>query len=292
MLYDIRLAISYSYSAPAGAHRTVLRMLPRDRDGQRVLRGALRVEPAEDFRRDSLDFFGNPRTELSHARPLSAVSFTFEGRLLRDAPELPLDLSCGLSELRAEIAAVHSIAPDSPHHFTGPSPRVAPDPAITAFAREATSGARSVRAIVAALSRAIHDGFAFDPAATDVATDPAQAFAQRRGVCQDFSHVMIAGLRGLGIPAGYVSGFLRTIPPEGQPPLDGVDAMHAWVRAWCGAETGWLEIDPTNDRWAGADHVTVAVGRDYGDVSPVKGALRSAGGHGTSHSVDVVPVRP
>ena len=101
---------------------------------------------------------------------------------------------------------------------------------------------------------------------------------------------MITALRALGIPAGYVSGFLRTYPPEGQERLEGADAMHAWVRAWCGGETGWVQIDPTNDMMVGADHIVVALGRDYTDVAPVKGSHRAMGGHATTHQVDVAPV--
>ena len=130
----------------------------------------------------------------------------------------------------------------------------------------------------------------FDPEATTVDTPPAEAFARRHGVCQDFAQVMIACLRGVGIPAGYVSGFLRTNPPPGQPRLEGADAMHAWVRAWCGWQTGWIEFDPTNAIPAGTDHIVVARGRDYGDVAPVKGVLRIAGEQKTEHAVDVVPV--
>ena len=102
--------------------------------------------------------------------------------------------------------------------------------------------------------------------------------------------MMIACLRGIGVPAGYVSGFLRTNPPPGQPRLEGADAMHAWVRAWCGWETGWIEFDPTNAVVAGTDHILVARGRDYGDVAPVKGVLRIAGAQKTEHAVDVIPV--
>ena len=130
----------------------------------------------------------------------------------------------------------------------------------------------------------------FDPEATTVDTPPAEAFARRHGVCQDFAQVMIACLRGIGIPAGYVSGFLRTNPPPGQPRLEGADAMHAWVRAWCGRQTGWIEFDPTNAIAAGIDHILVARGRDYGDVAPVKGVLRIAGDQKTEHAVDVIPV--
>ena len=130
----------------------------------------------------------------------------------------------------------------------------------------------------------------FDPDATTVDTPPAEAFARRHGVCQDFAQVMIACLRGIGIPAGYVSGFLRTNPPPGKPRLEGADAMHAWVRAWCGWQTGWVEFDPTNAIPAGTDHIVAARGRDYGDVAPVKGILRIAGDQTTEHAVDVLPV--
>jgi transglutaminase-like putative cysteine protease len=101
---------------------------------------------------------------------------------------------------------------------------------------------------------------------------------------------MISCLRGVGIPAGYVSGFLRTIPPEGKPRLEGADAMHAWVRAWCGEEMGWIEFDPTNAVLAGEDHIVIARARDYFDVAPVRGVTRSAGAHTSSQAVDVVPV--
>jgi transglutaminase-like putative cysteine protease len=137
---------------------------------------------------------------------------------------------------------------------------------------------------------AIHADFEYDPKATDVETRPAEAFALRKGVCQDFAHVMIAGLRGVGIPAGYVSGFLRTNPPPGKPRLEGADAMHAWVRAWCGQHVGWVEFDPTNAMIAGPDHISIGHGRDYADISPIVGVLRTHGSHETSQSVDVLRV--
>ena len=130
----------------------------------------------------------------------------------------------------------------------------------------------------------------FDPKATTVDTPATEAFAKRHGVCQDFSHIMIACLRGIGIPAGYVSGFLRTLPPPGKPRLEGADAMHAWVRAWCGPEAGWIEFDPTNDKLAGEDHIVVAYGRDYSDVSPIKGTMRISGGQKSKQAVDVIPL--
>ncbi|MEM1088203.1 MAG: transglutaminase family protein, partial [Pseudomonadota bacterium] len=123
-------------------------------------------------------------------------------------------------------------------------------------------------------------------------TDASEAFRLRRGVCQDFAHIMILGLHGLGIPAGYVSGYLRTLPPEGQERLEGVDAMHAWVKAWCGVAQGWVEYDPTNRTLIGTDHIVVGYGREYSDVSPIRGHLRSAGGQTSTQAVDVAVVNP
>ena len=163
---------------------------------------------------------------------------------------------------------------------------------MTAYAREQIDPGMTALDAVRAVGLALHRDMRFDPEATTVDTPPAEAFARRHGVCQDFAQVMIACLRGIGIPAGYVSGFLRTNPPPGQPRLEGADAMHAWVRAWCGWETGWVEFDPTNAVFAGTDHILVARGRDYGDVAPVKGVLRIAGAQTTEHAVDVDPRRP
>ena len=144
----------------------------------------------------------------------------------------------------------------------------------------------TLRTVGAALNR----DMSFDAKATSVETSHEEAFEARHGVCQDFSHVMIAALRSVGIPAGYVSGFLRTRPPEGRPRLSGADAMHAWVRAWCGPALGWVEYDPTNAVDAGEDHVVVAYGRDYSDVSPVKGVLKSATAQESRQAVDVIPL--
>ena len=122
-------------------------------------------------------------------------------------------------------------------------------------------------------------------------TSPADAFAKRSGVCQDFAHVMIAGLRGLGLPALYVSGYIRTIPPPGKARLAGADASHAWVSVWCGQEFGWLGLDPTNAIPVGDDHIVVALGRDYSDAAPVEGVILSSGGQKLDVAVDVIPVR-
>ena len=135
--------------------------------------------------------------------------------------------------------------------------------------------------------RRIHKEFAFKPGATTVSTPVGEVLAQRRGVCQDFAHVMIGCLRGLGVPARYVSGYLRTLPPPGQPKLQGADASHAWVQAWCGPDLGWIDLDPTNATLAETDHITVAWGRDYDDVCPLRGVILGGGAHTVSVAVDV-----
>ena len=135
----------------------------------------------------------------------------------------------------------------------------------------------------------IRDEFRYDAKATDVSTSAEEAFAARRGVCQDFSHIMICGLRGLGLPAAYVSGYLRTLPPPGQKRLQGADATHAWVALWCGEDRGWVGFDPTNNLVARNDHVVLAVGRDYSDVAPIKGLILTPGDQSLKVEVDVIP---
>ena len=132
--------------------------------------------------------------------------------------------------------------------------------------------------------------FRYDPKATLVSTPLSEAFENRGGVCQDFAHIMIAGMRGLGLPASYVSGYIRTIPPEGQPRLEGADASHAWVRVWCGGAAGWLGLDPTNAIQVNDDHIEIAVGRDYSDVAPLDGIILISGKQRLKVSVDVKPI--
>jgi transglutaminase-like putative cysteine protease len=135
----------------------------------------------------------------------------------------------------------------------------------------------------------IHADFVYDPEATDVSTPLDEMFAKRHGVCQDFAHWMIAGLRSLGIPAAYVSGYLRTRPPAGRQRLVGADATHAWVSVWCGEGQGWIDLDPTNALIVGEDHVRLAFGRDYADVAPVDGVIMASAGHTLRVAVDVAP---
>jgi len=138
--------------------------------------------------------------------------------------------------------------------------------------------------------QAIHAAFRFDASATRADTSPTDAFRLRQGVCQDFTHVMIVAARAQGIPAAYVSGYLRTLPPPGMPRLVGADAMHAWAALWCGDALGWVGFDPTNAVLAGTDHIFVAMGRDYSDVAPLDGVFHGGDGQSMGVSVDVLPL--
>lgn len=292
MIFDIRLTISHKYARPAGNGRHVLRVLPLGlTQTQRVTAHLLEVFPEPDHWREGTDFFGNSMTAVTHAQPHDEMSIRLACRVENTPPaQLSLDGGTDCRQLHAELVNHRDLGAGSPLHFLGPSPRLRPSSDIAAFARAHFDAALSVSQNIAALGQAIHQAITFDAKATTVDTDPAEAFRLKRGVCQDMSHIMILALQSLGIPAGYVSGYLRTLPPEGGIKLEGVDAMHAWVRAWCGTGQGWIEYDPTNATRVGTDHIIVAYGRDYSDVSPVSGHLRASGGQTNSQAVDVAVV--
>jgi transglutaminase-like putative cysteine protease len=290
MLYDVRLRIDYGYATPADGGRTLLRIMPPTLTGaQELLAASVSIDPAPDERRERTDFFGNAVTEIAFRQPLDHLRLTLRARLRRRAEPDRLDLSPPVAGLAAEIAGT-GLEPLSPRHFLGASDRVRPTREMTDWARAQVRDDMSALEALVALSSALNAEMRFDPGATDAGTRPEDAFAARHGVCQDFSHVLIACLRGLGMPAGYVSGLLRTEPPPGQPRLEGADAMHAWVMAWCGTELGWVGHDPTNACFAGTDHLVIARGRDYADIAPVRGWLRIAGAQSSGQAVDVLPV--
>jgi transglutaminase-like putative cysteine protease len=291
MLYDIALTIDYAYQNPVESSRHIVRLMPADLPGeQRLLAGSMALTPEPDETRDFTDFFGNACAELSFVDRHDSIAFAVMARVERVARNGRFDTSDRRDRLPAALGRVLDLGPASPHHFATESRLVAIAPETAEFARGVASPDMSVFECVVAVGRALNAELRYAEGETTVDTPMIDAFERRSGVCQDFSHIMISCLRGIGIPAGYVSGFLRTMPPEGQARLEGADAMHAWVRAWCGAEMGWIDYDPTNALIVGPDHIVVARGRDYFDVAPVKGIMRSYGEHTTKHTVDVVPV--
>lgn len=292
MLYDISLRIAYSYDYPADSSRHVIRLAPADLRGeQRQVAGTMNVDPKPDEWRVQSDFFGNKTAELAYFNSHEKIGLAVQSRVERLDPDYRLESILSFDDLALDIARFKSVEPSAPHHYVGASSRVPLDQATTRYARELVAGHSTVSDAVVKIGQTLHHDFEYDPKATTVETPMLVAFKGRRGVCQDFSHIMIACLRGIGIPAGYVSGYLRTTPPPGKKRLEGADAMHAWVRAWCGAKIGWIEYDPTNATIVGSDHIVIARGRDYSDVAPIKGILRTHGKHTSTQKVDVIPVK-
>jgi transglutaminase-like putative cysteine protease len=207
-------------------------------------------------------------------------------RVERPAPPPP-EAGMAWERVRDAVLAGRDLGGRAPVHFLYPSGRVPLLPAVTDYARPSFSAGRSAYGAAHDLMLRIGRDFRFDAKATTVSTPLAESFALRAGVCQDFAHVMIAALRGMGLPAAYVSGYLRTVPPPGRPRLRGADASHAWVAVWCGES--WLGLDPTNGVAVRDDHIVVARGRDYGDVAPIDGIVSGSGKQRLKVEVDVIP---
>ena len=291
MIYDITLKIEYLYQSPVSKGRHTVCVAPSTIDGvQRLLASDIAFDPEPDEKTERQDFFGNHIVDigLAHEHAGTGLAATFRVERLQCALEVSRSLP--FADLPATLTKCRSMKAASPLHFLAASPRVSLSPLIGAFARDAAGAPHSVFDAVLAVGQALFHRMTFDATATDVDTSPEEAFTNGSGVCQDFAHIMIAALRSLGIPAGYVSGYLRTLPPEGMERLEGADAMHAWVRAWCGDALGWVEFDPTNDLFVGTDHIVAAYGRDYSDVAPIRGVVRLSGAQDSTHSVDVAPV--
>ena len=288
-VYSLRLDITYSFDRPTGAGRQLFRILPAYVPGvQRVIGSEFMITPPPVEQGQFVDFYGTHVIEVAMPPGLVKFDLALNARVERLGQDGVLDLSTPLASLPLEIANHRSVGPKAPHHFLPPSPVIPALPDLASYARDAIAGAYSTREAVERVGRALHRDMVFDASATEVHTPPAEAFAQRRGVCQDFAQIMIGALRGAGIPAAYVAGYLRTLPPRGRPRLVGADAMHAWVRAWAGEEMGWIDYDPTNACFAAGDHIDVGYGRDYIDVAPVTGMLRMDGVQKGSHSVDII----
>ncbi|QGM47412.1 transglutaminase family protein [Methylocystis heyeri] len=288
MIYEIRHVTSYDYAAPVASARCLLRLLPRDDGGQRVLRSAVGLAPQPSRRNERVDFFGNRVIEASIGSPHSALQITLEARIDVRRPQPPAAALTPIWETaRRAAASSQSLGPLSPAHFLFPGRLTPLQAAVTGYARESFPEGRPVLEGALDLMRRIHADFRYDPAATEVTTPLPEAFARRSGVCQDFAHIMIVALRGLGLPAAYVSGYLRTLPAPGEKRLEGADASHAWISLWCGPAFGWLQLDPTNNMLVCDEHVVLAVGRDYADVSPIDGVILGAGKQRLQVSVDV-----
>lgn len=289
MLYDLRHVTAYRYEGKVDLARCVLHHQPIDRPGQRVIASRLDISPAPRENQQTLDFFGNRINRLAFEGAHRRLEIELRARVLVEPPKPPGDTPAW--EAIASMSAISlDLSPEAPAHFLFPSRHAPLISEARDYAAAVAKPQRSIHDLALDLARAIHADFVYDPKATNVSTPLRRTFAAKRGVCQDFAHAMIAGLRALGLPAAYVSGYLRTVPPPGRERLAGADASHAWVRVWCGPQAGWFGVDPTNAVAAGEDHIVLAIGRDYADIAPVDGVVLTQGGQRLKVGVDVVPV--
>ncbi|MGH6641687.1 MAG: transglutaminase family protein [Bradyrhizobium sp.] len=291
MIYDIRHVTTYSYESPVSFARCSLRLEPRSGDGQQLVSHAVEIRPRPAERTIRRDFFGthteNVLIETAH-RSLRIDSRS-RVQVLRAAPGRTTP-SPSWERVRDIALEVSSLGPASPVGYVFASSLVPVLGPVTAYAGLSFPPGQGILVSAVDLMHRIRREFKYDPKATVISTPLKEVFEKRHGVCQDFAHVMIAGLRGLGLPAAYVSGYLRTYPPAGKPRLQGADATHAWVSVWCGVEIGWVGFDPTNDLLIENDHIILAVGRDFSDVSPVDGIIVGSRKQKLAVAVDVLPV--
>lgn len=286
MKYAVRHESRLSYQVPVSDARLNLRLRPVDWPGQRVLRQSLAIDPSPAaVRRSAGPYLANlDAASFSRAVRDLTVNSAFE---IEISP-LPIPSAVpAITAVQAEALVSRDLSVLSPVPYLFGSRIATLDDAITEWAATFLDYGEDVLAGAQRLAHAIHAEFTYHPGKTTSATQPHEAFAARSGVCQDFAHVMIVALRGHGIPAAYVSGYLRTLPPPGKPRLVGADAMHAWVVVWAGGAAGWIGVDPTNDCLARESHIVVAMGRDYADVAPIDGVFIGAAPQRIEVAVDV-----
>jgi transglutaminase-like putative cysteine protease len=284
--YRIVHTTEYRYPAEVSVSYGRAHLLPHAAAGQSVDDATLTVEPAAAEQRDHVDFFGNRSTYYAVRTPHRALRVTAE------------------SHVRVERAVANTAALDRPWEdgrdapgagvtdraFVLPSPSVPPVPAMRTYAAASFAPGRAFGAALRELVARIHADFAYVPGTTTINTPLTEVLQRREGVCQDFAHLAVGGLRSLGLAARYVSGYLETDPPPGQPKLQGADASHAWASV-LGPDGRWLDVDPTNDQFVDDRYVVAAVGRDYSDVPPLKGVILSHGTGSTLHvAVDVTRI--
>jgi transglutaminase-like putative cysteine protease len=291
VIYDIRHVTTYSYESSVSFARCSLRLEPSSGDGQQLVSHAVEIRPRPAERTVRHDFFGTHTESVLIETPHRNLRIDSRSRVsvLRCVPNRAAP-SPAWESIRDVAFEATSLGPASPIGYVFASPLVPVQQPVTLYAALSFPPGRGILAGVVDLMHRIRTEFKYDPKATVISTPLNEVFEKRHGVCQDFAHVMIAGLRGLGLPAAYVSGYLRTIPPPGKPRLQGADATHAWVSLWCGEEIGWIGFDPTNDILVENDHIVLAVGRDFSDVSPVDGIIVGSRRQKLAVAVDVLLV--
>lgn len=291
MNYRITHTTTYQYSDPVPVCHNQIRLSPRDSRWTRCTSHRLTIRPTPATTHRRQDWFGNTVQAISIDAGHRRLSVTASSRVTASPPETPEPDATPAWEAIASGVRQQSITDWlSASEFVFDSPRVNSSVTFREFAAESFPADRPILAGALDLSSRIYKGFKYDTSATTVTTSPEEALRQKRGVCQDFAQVALAALRSLGLPARYVSGYLRTVPPPGKQRLVGADESHAWLSVWCG-DAGWIDLDPTNDCLCSADHIPIAWGRDYSDVAPISGVFLGGGQHSLDVSVDVEPIQ-
>ncbi len=287
MNYHITHRTLYEYAAPVSVSHHVARLEPRATATQSRESFSLQIFPEPALRKARADYFGNQLCFFAIQEIHSKLEIITSSHVTVE-PRNPAQHESTMPwETVAEMFR-DPVLPEvvEPYQFVFDSPQMRASLELADYALQSFGKDTPLLAGARDLTRRIFEDFKFDPKATTVATPLEEVWKKRRGVCQDFAHLGIACLRSLGLPARYVSGYLRTRPPEGKPRLVGADASHAWFRVFCPG-TGWVDFDPTNNIQPAEEHIIVAYGRDYGDVSPVAGILTGGGEHEVKVSVDV-----
>ncbi len=291
MKYRIRHRTTYAYSKSVELSYNEAKFTPRDWPEQRCHRCTVTIEPAPDSRRERLDYYGNTVCYFEILEPHDSMEVFVDSEVsvdpLRNLTDLFADHRCDIVRDQL-LCAVDPQALDA-RQFILDSPLVTVGPVLREYARTSFAGDRPFRDAVCDLNQRIFEDFTFAPESTTVATPLDEVMRKRKGVCQDFAHIAVGCLRSVGFAARYVSGYIETQPPPGTERLVGADASHAWCSVFLPG-TGWFDIDPTNKMIPDGRHITVAWGRDYSDVTPLKGVIYGGGKHKLSVAVDVEPL--
>ncbi|MBK8070690.1 MAG: transglutaminase family protein [Ramlibacter sp.] len=290
MLLHVVHETRYDYSPPVETAQHVTHLKPLDTPYQQLLSHHLDVRPEPASLSESVDVFGNARTffSLQNAHDeLVVVADSLVRTFGRDAPRSDITWDAVREQFRYHAGAGWEAATE----FSYASPHVPRHGDFAAYARASFAPGMPLMMAARDLMERIHGDFTYEADSTEVHTPTLEALAQRRGVCQDFAHIMLGCLRAMGLAARYVSGYMLTHPPEGQPRLIGADASHAWVSVYVpGPQGGWWDLDPTNNRPPGEDYVTLALGRDFSDISPMRGVIHGGARHTLSVAVTVAPM--
>jgi transglutaminase-like putative cysteine protease len=281
VIYRLRHSTAYSYAQPVELAAHLLHLMPRKVPGQRVLSARLTCLPRADHHTETHDHFGNAATRLFLSAPHTSFEVTSESMVEVDFPPPPARTPPWEAVAAAAADGVETA------DFLSPTRTIPLLPEARALAAASFPPGRPVLDGLIELNRRMGREFTFQTGVTSVTTPIAEVLRSRRGVCQDFTQVMLAALRGLRLPARYVSGYVRTRPAPGEPRRRGVDQSHAWVSAWLGPAHGWVQLDPTNGIVVRDEHVLLAWGRDFSDISPLRGVLLGGGEHELTVRVDL-----